>query len=34
VLALKNSGRSTFVYIDAYLGRGVGGAQYSLSIRR
>ena len=34
VLALKNSGKATFVYIDAYLGRGVGGAQYSLSIRR
>jgi hypothetical protein len=34
LIALKNSGPSTFVYIDAYLGRGVGGAQYSLSIRR
>jgi Subtilase family len=34
VLALKNSGPSKTVYIDAYLGRGVGRAQYSLSIRR
>jgi hypothetical protein len=34
LISLKNSGPSAFVYIDAYLGRGVGGAQYSLSIRR
>jgi subtilisin family serine protease len=34
LIALKNSGPSTFVYIDAYLGRGVGGAQYAISIRR
>jgi hypothetical protein len=34
VIALKNSGPSKTVYIDAYLGRGVGRAQYSLTIRR
>ena len=34
LIRLKNSGATVTVYVDAYLGRGVGGAQYSLSIRR
>ena len=34
VISFKNSGKAVTVYVDAYLGRGVGGAQYSLSIRR
>jgi hypothetical protein len=33
-LTLRNRRRSLSVYVDAYLGKGVGGAQYSLSIRR
>jgi hypothetical protein len=34
LIAFRNSGPSRIVYIDAYLGRRVGEAQYSLSIRR
>jgi hypothetical protein len=33
-LLLRNRGRSVFFYVDAYLGKRVGGAQYSLSITR
>lgn len=34
LIRIKNSGRPVTIYIDAFLGRGIGGAQYSLSIRR
>jgi hypothetical protein len=34
LLRIKKSGRPRTLYIDAFLGRGIGGAQYSLSIRR
>ncbi len=34
LLRIKKSGRPRTLYIDAFLGRGIGGSQYSLSIRR